>query len=127
MRSEADAPPCGRLFRAKRAVDLYSNNIGDEGAKALAVGVAASGSLTHLNLRENNIGDEGAKAIAAAVAASGSLTLKKLSVSSEVRGNTDLVAACESKGVELDSVYACLLYTSPSPRDRQKSRLPSSA
>ena len=25
------------------------------------------------------------------------------------------------------SVYACLLYTSPSPRDRQKSRMPSSA
>ena len=26
-----------------------------------------------------------------------------------------------------DLVYACLLYTSPSPRDRQKSRMPSSA
>ena len=26
-----------------------------------------------------------------------------------------------------DDVYACLLYTSPSPRDRQKSRMPSSA
>ena len=27
----------------------------------------------------------------------------------------------------LDLPYACLLYTSPSPRDRQKSRMPSSA
>ena len=26
-----------------------------------------------------------------------------------------------------DLVYTCLLYTSPSPRDRQKSRMPSSA
>ena len=26
-----------------------------------------------------------------------------------------------------DNVYGCLLYTSPSPRDRQKSRMPSSA
>ena len=26
-----------------------------------------------------------------------------------------------------DDAYACLLYTSPSPRDRQKSRMPSSA
>ena len=26
-----------------------------------------------------------------------------------------------------DSVMTCLLYTSPSPRDRQKSRMPSSA
>ena len=28
---------------------------------------------------------------------------------------------------EVSSVLACLLYTSPSPRDRQKSRMPSSA
>ena len=27
----------------------------------------------------------------------------------------------------LTEYYACLLYTSPSPRDRQKSRMPSSA
>ena len=27
----------------------------------------------------------------------------------------------------LTTVYPCLLYTSPSPRDRQKSRMPSSA
>ena len=27
----------------------------------------------------------------------------------------------------LDETHACLLYTSPSPRDRQKSRMPSSA
>ena len=27
----------------------------------------------------------------------------------------------------MDSAYGCLLYTSPSPRDRQKSRMPSSA
>ena len=26
-----------------------------------------------------------------------------------------------------ERVYTCLLYTSPSPRDRQKSRMPSSA
>ena len=29
--------------------------------------------------------------------------------------------------VEYDGVKICLLYTSPSPRDRQKSRMPSSA
>ena len=27
----------------------------------------------------------------------------------------------------IDVTYPCLLYTSPSPRDRQKSRMPSSA
>ena len=30
-------------------------------------------------------------------------------------------------GERLAQGYACLLYTSPSPRDRQKSRMPSSA
>ena len=29
--------------------------------------------------------------------------------------------------VKIGSAYICLLYTSPSPRDRQKSRMPSSA
>ena len=30
-------------------------------------------------------------------------------------------------GVVVENSYVCLLYTSPSPRDRQKSRMPSSA
>ena len=30
-------------------------------------------------------------------------------------------------GAKWDNVESCLLYTSPSPRDRQKSRMPSSA
>ena len=29
--------------------------------------------------------------------------------------------------MEIELFFACLLYTSPSPRDRQKSRMPSSA
>ena len=33
----------------------------------------------------------------------------------------------ESKTQTLDLIESCLLYTSPSPRDRQKSRMPSSA
>ena len=32
-----------------------------------------------------------------------------------------------SSGEELNESEICLLYTSPSPRDRQKSRMPSSA
>ena len=31
------------------------------------------------------------------------------------------------RGINLDGIKICLLYTSPSPRDRQKSRMPSSA
>ena len=32
-----------------------------------------------------------------------------------------------SFGMQTENMYGCLLYTSPSPRDRQKSRMPSSA
>ena len=42
-----------------------------------------------------------------------------------------LVLALRDRGYEFFVVtshdYLCLLYTSPSPRDRQKSRMPSSA
>ena len=38
-----------------------------------------------------------------------------------------MVRACEKRPVPIASLEACLLYTSPSPRDRQKSRMPSSA
>ena len=31
------------------------------------------------------------------------------------------------KGIEVVILYPCLLYTSPSPRDRTRSRMPSSA
>ena len=44
---------------------------------------------------------------------------------------SDLVKACgyvsTKKGGGERLNYTCLLYTSPSPRDRQKSRMPSSA
>ena len=36
-----------------------------------------------------------------------------------------IIDAIEQTGA--DAVHPCLLYTSPSPRDRQKSRMPSSA
>ena len=36
-------------------------------------------------------------------------------------------AFLSSEQPEAARMYACLLYTSPSPRDRQKSRMPSSA
>ncbi|KAJ4452864.1 hypothetical protein PAPYR_12848 [Paratrimastix pyriformis] len=46
---------------------LYKNQIGDEGARALAAALPQSGSLTELDLRTNQIGDEGARAFAAAL------------------------------------------------------------
>ena len=56
---------------------------------------------------------------------------KKEAVMAEIENGLSLcgVTAIEDKlqdGVP-DCISACLLYTSPSPRDRQKSRMPSSA
>ena len=39
----------------------------------------------------------------------------------------DTVAAKTNGRIKINLFYNCLLYTSPSPRDRQKSRMPSSA
>ena len=36
-------------------------------------------------------------------------------------------AVIDAMSRAMEHSYACLLYTSPSPRDRQKSRMPSSA
>ena len=81
-------------------LDIGYNNIGDAGAKELAGAIGASGSLATLFLGNNKIGDAGATAIADAIGASGSLTLKTLRVGS-LNGHAELVAACKSKGVEL--------------------------
>ena len=40
---------------------------------------------------------------------------------------TESYSACINLYMEAHQYYCCLLYTSPSPRDRQKSRMPSSA
>ena len=42
-------------------------------------------------------------------------------------GKLDIVAVAEGKLVPSTYVKICLLYTSPSPRDRTRSRMPSSA
>ena len=46
---------------------LSLNELGPEGAKALAPGIAANGVLTSLDVRVNNLGDEGETAIRKAV------------------------------------------------------------
>ena len=43
-----------------------------------------------------------------------------------VKKNKEVVIASDGQ-VSLGQTVICLLYTSPSPRDRQKSRMPSSA
>ena len=44
-----------------------------------------------------------------------------------ISGQVDAIGTVNYIGAQLQQRYPCLLYTSPSPRDRQKSRMPSSA
>ena len=44
----------------------------------------------------------------------------------DISGNTELIIEASKKAKKKYNAD-CLLYTSPSPRDRQKSRMPSSA
>ena len=41
--------------------------------------------------------------------------------------NLCLISAVMTMGANIQWGYACLLYTSPSPRDKRQSRMPSSA
>ena len=47
----------------------------------------------------------------------------------EAKASLEVGARAMADAIEAGNklVYVCLLYTSPSPRDRQKSRMPSSA
>ena len=42
-------------------------------------------------------------------------------------GGSNAMKEATQENILAANAYACLLYTSPSPRDRQKSRMPSSA
>ena len=53
----------------------------------------------------------------------------RLSIEEVDPGTIGWILVCFSIGFVIGTLYvnSCLLYTSPSPRDRQKSRMPSSA
>ena len=66
------------------------------------------------------------------VPVSGALDQSAYLIANSLLNNSPKAAVLECciKGPKLkfhDDFYICLLYTSPSPRDRQKSRMPSSA
>ena len=49
-------------------------------------------------------------------------------IENSIKNNWDLDALTDYKGATLQyKDVACLLYTSPSPRDKRQSRMPSSA
>ena len=97
MEVDSDGEPCWpwvweMLFQAGcsmtglQTLDLLRNRIGDEGAKALAVGLQHVTGLQTLDLSGNSIGDEGAKALGEGL--------------QHVTGLQTLVLACNSIGAE---------------------------
>ena len=95
----------------------------ENGAKSVKSNVA----VTSVYVEDFNAPDKGE-------AAAKTMITNGVDVVFQVAGLTGsgvLRAACNAKifgiGVDVDQYLSCLLYTSPSPRDRQKSRMPSSA
>ena len=69
-------------------MELGGNNIGDEGAAALAQGLRNNTALTTLYLHDNDIGDDGAAALALTLRNNTALTTLKL------QGNDIGATAC---------------------------------
>ena len=91
------------------------------------VGESGSGKTTFINSISGNLIPDSGKILIE----TGNETIDFLEISESLKRlliRTELAFVHQNPrdGLRLD-VSACLLYTSPSPRDRQKSRMPSSA
>ena len=90
---------------------LAYNNLGPEGAKALAPGLAATASLTHCDVRENKIAGEGASQLSAAVLANTKIEVFNEIPIKEMRADslTTLDLSNKKIGVEGGMVVAGLV------------------
>ncbi|EOD14300.1 hypothetical protein EMIHUDRAFT_246280 [Emiliania huxleyi CCMP1516] len=80
-----------------KTLTLHSNNIGDEGAKAIGGALAVNGVLKILDIRFNKIGPKGAAAIAEGLRGNGVLTDLNLS-GNNIGGGTGWIKASEVEG-----------------------------
>ena len=111
----------------------WGNKIGDEGMRHLADALArgAAPALETLVLWENKIGDEGVRHLGDALARGAAPALTLLNLFGNLIGDEGLRhlgdALARGAAPRWRSPSSCLLYTSPSPRDKRQSRMPSSA
>ena len=79
---------------------LNGNKIGDLGATAIAGALQVNAVLKELRLQHNKIGDSGAIAIAEALKFNAELGLETLYVPGSIKNHPQLIAACREKGVD---------------------------
>eukprot|EP00656_Telonema_subtile_P009812 TRINITY_DN14641_c0_g1_i1.p1 TRINITY_DN14641_c0_g1~~TRINITY_DN14641_c0_g1_i1.p1 ORF type:complete len:319 (+),score=64.15 TRINITY_DN14641_c0_g1_i1:119-1075(+) len=119
-----------------RDLDLGGNFIGDKGGTVLGQALACNHTLAVLRLDSSCIGSQGAAGLSVGLTFNHSLTVLHLGGNPiQDAGAEELAGALEGNegvaelglhGCNINS-QGCLLYTSPSPRDRTRSRMPSSA
>ena len=88
-------------------MDLYGNDLGPEGAKAIAPAIRDSWSLTAVDTRRNEIKGEGAEQLAAAVLGSSSMVTFGDVPIQELRA--DALTTLDLWGKELGSTEALVL------------------
>ena len=89
-----------RLLTTTQVVTLSHDNIGDDGAKAIAEALKVNAVLTSVDLRLNSIGDDGAKAIAEALKVNAVLT--KLDIQANNMGDEGEKAVKDRSGFVLE-------------------------
>ena len=112
------------LFSLKGRVALVTG--GSRGiGKMIAEGFIAQGAKVYISARKAEACNQTARELS-----NGGGTCISIPMNiSTLAGAKSLAAAVMAQEPKVDILVnnACLLYTSPSPRDRQKSRMPSSA
>ena len=107
-----------------RELFLGGKSIGDAGAVEVAQLLRGNTTITGVYLSYNNIGATGAAALGEAFKANTCIT--EVYLSDNNIGATGAAALGEAFKANT-GITCCLLYTSPSPRDKRQSRMPSSA
>ena len=104
-------------------VNLFENNSGNNVGSIFEPGLDRDLTLALQNILENQTNLQ-------LVQSNGDLLYEGEIIEyrvSPMTSTADLNAAQNRLTISVNINYTCLLYTSPSPRDRQKSRMPSSA
>ena len=120
------------------ALDLaktFTNNADEDGSNSISIGDTLTYNIVATNsgnIAQNNVVVTDnlitpSSNTCPSVAVGGTCTLTGTYVVTAADAGANLTNTASVVSDEITTPITCLLYTSPSPRDRQKSRMPSSA